>query len=254
LLRQSLREDGGAAVRQRGHPGQVVIRLRRLFADGPLDLRALLPELRSYLPVADALPDPSAGGVFPFLSREEAVRRASLPTTALLVTARIAIDGDVSEWPAASEVLLPADEAGDGHGQLPATDGTRLFLATDGTLLYLRLDLADDDPGHRPRYATVYTVRGEDLTRRPAESGQFELRVDTSAPSPRAELCLPGRDPVPASVALGSRTLEAGFVVEPLGLGTTPPRDRVLRFRIVALDRDRAAAGGDASRPVIVRF
>ncbi|MFQ5507402.1 MAG: hypothetical protein ACE5F1_21775, partial [Planctomycetota bacterium] len=256
-LSASLASQTPQAFRITHQEGRVLFSLGALFSKSSLDLRGLLPGFRQSLPLGETLPDPTIAGLFPFLDRDEAVQRASIPTSARMVSAGIKIDGDPNDWPSSAEVLLPPDLEGDvaGSQTIPAVDGHRLFAATSATDLFLRLDLADGDPGFHAGLLHIYGLRIVDLDEQ--DRRRFGIQIQPSESGPMAwlfdETGLPGilGPGEPLEVALGPRTMEVRVPLVKLG---DRARERLIHFRIRALDLSEGIGVRDDSRRVLIRF
>ena len=149
---ESLMVSGSRPLVVDGH-GVVDLDLRALTT--PMDPRALSPKLAGFDPLAGTLPDPTFGGLLPHLDQVAATRLFHSAGEFELPNVDVTIDGDVRDWPAASEALLPVDVAGDA-GNLPDLDLSRVFLGIDGDDLVARLSLVGGSFQYRTTQTTTF--------------------------------------------------------------------------------------------------
>ncbi len=253
----SLQGDGPTRILLDGRiGGSLLVDFLRPLASGALDPRLLAPQVFRFLPLAASLPDPTFGGLCPEWTTADAIDVLGLVDRLDPPQAVVVADGDLTDWPAAAEALLPADPIADVAGAaLPATDIERVFCAESADTVAFRLDLADGPIAPRDDQATVYSFELRGVANRSFRDSLL-VEVLPTRQGPALRVLLDGRiREVAGTAAHRGNVLEV--VLDRFGLygPDEPVGDRAVRARAESVrTRGTVEAGIDVTRSFLIRL
>ncbi|MHC4079146.1 MAG: hypothetical protein ACYST0_11980, partial [Planctomycetota bacterium] len=251
-LLASLLQPGPRTVTLEQH-GALQVDLLAPLASGGLDPRRLMPAFHKFLPLAGSLQDPALGGLLPGLSQDNATGLFGLSSKHDLMQVNVVIDGDVSDWPQASEALLPRDAAGE-ITVLDALDLRSVYLGRTGDDVVFRLTLHAGSFRWRQNRAQAYGILIDDLRDHPG-GHTTRIRVTMAQTGPTVEVRRRGKVvAVRSNVALAGRDLEFAVHRADLFDPDDPVRDRIVRAFSVGLDTVRGIGERDVTRRIATQL